>query len=54
MNKECCTIKVNETEKGYMIEVTGDKVKECCKSIVIDNQECCSDTKPNKSLKESD
>ena len=32
MEKECCQIKVTETDEGYHIDVTGKNVKEgfCC------------------------
>jgi len=54
MNKECCTIKVNETDKGYVIEVTGDDVKGCCKSIVVNDKDCCPDSKSDDSLQKSE
>ncbi len=34
MKKDCCNIKVTETEKGYRVEVTGDEVKTKCKEIL--------------------
>ncbi len=39
MNKECCNIKVNETEKGFCVEVEGEDVKSKCKEL-MDN--CCT------------
>jgi hypothetical protein len=45
MQKECCNIKVSETEKGFSIEVEGDSVKERCKEMM---ESCCSkDTMKN-------
>jgi hypothetical protein len=38
--KDCCNIKVTETEKGYRIEVTGEKIKEKCGAFI---ENCCSD-----------
>ncbi len=42
MKKECCNIKVSETEKGFTFEVEGDDVKEKCQSIM---ENCCSGEK---------
>ncbi|UCH45832.1 MAG: hypothetical protein JSV11_03760 [Nitrospiraceae bacterium] len=39
MNKECCNIRVSETEKGLSIEVEGDTVKERCREMM---ENCCS------------
>ncbi len=38
MKKECCNIKVTEKEDGYQIEVTGEDIKEKCKTIL---ESCC-------------
>ncbi len=42
MDKKCCNFDVTETEKGYRIEVTGDDLKEKCKTMF---EKCCSDEK---------
>lgn len=42
MEKECCNIKVTETEKGFRIEVAGEEIKDKCKSIM---ENCCKDSK---------
>lgn len=47
MEKECCNIKVTETENGYRFEVTGEEIKDKCKSIM---EECCTDGKSWKEL----
>lgn len=39
MKKDCCNIKVTETENGYTIEISGEGVKEKCKSTF---ENCCS------------
>ena len=38
MERDCCEIKVTEMEKGFRIEITGDEVKEKCKTVI---DECC-------------
>ncbi|MEW6601078.1 MAG: hypothetical protein AB1499_08915 [Nitrospirota bacterium] len=48
MKNECCNIKVTEKEDGYQIEVTGEGVKEKCKSIL---ERCCSGSEEKKSGK---
>ena len=40
MKKECCNIKVTETDKGFQIEIEGEHVKEKCKTVF---ENCCSD-----------
>lgn len=40
MKKGCCDIKVTESENGYHIEVTGEDIKEKCKSVF---ENCCSE-----------
>ncbi len=45
MGKDCCNIKVTETEKGYSNEVTGEDIKDKYKSI-LDNR--CSQEKIKK------
>lgn len=45
MGKDCCNIKVTETEKGYSIEVTGEDIKDKCKTIL---NNCCSHETINK------
>ncbi|MBI5416480.1 hypothetical protein HZA55_00805 [Candidatus Poribacteria bacterium] len=42
MEKECCNLKVTEIDNGYRIEVTGDEVKEKCKTIL---EKCNTDGK---------
>jgi len=32
MNKDCCDIKVTEVENGYRVDITGEGVKEKCKT----------------------
>lgn len=39
MKKECCNIKISETEKGFCLEVEGDEVKDKCKTVFSN---CCS------------
>ncbi len=39
MKKECCNIKVTETDNGYTLEVEGDEVKEKCKEVM---ESCCT------------
>ncbi len=54
MEKDCCDIKVKEVENGYHIEITGEDVKEKCKTFLEKHcsekniKECfhhCCDTK---------
>lgn len=40
MKKDCCDIKVSEVENGYAIEITGEGVKEKCKTFFKD---CCTE-----------
>jgi hypothetical protein len=40
MNKDCCDIKVTELKSGYRIDITGEDVKEKCKSVL---ENCCTD-----------
>jgi len=40
MNKNCCDVKVTEVENGYRIEVTGEGVKEKCKTVF---ENCCTE-----------
>lgn len=40
MEKKCCEINVSEVESGYRIEITGEGVKEKCKSAM---ENCCSE-----------
>jgi len=44
--KECCNVKVVETDDGLRIELTGDKVKEKYKAIVEKccDGDCCADS----------
>jgi hypothetical protein len=42
MKKDCCNIKVTETDKGFQIMIEGEDVKEKCKTM-FDN--CCSNEK---------
>ncbi|MDD5772651.1 MAG: hypothetical protein PHX78_04200 [bacterium] len=42
MKKECCNVKVNEIDNGYQIEITGEEVKEKCKTAI---ENCCKDGK---------
>lgn len=42
MKKECCNVKVNEIDNGYQIEITGEEVKEKCKTVI---ENCCKDGK---------
>ena len=39
MKKECCNIKVNETDKGFSVEVEGEDVKSKCKEVI---ENCCT------------
>ncbi len=43
MGQDCCDIKVTELDKGYRIEITGEDVKEKCKTIV---ENCCTGETP--------
>ncbi len=55
MKKECCNVKVSETDKGYCVEVEGEEVKSkvrevmdnCCSKESMKNwfQSCCSSGK---------
>ncbi|MCP4648457.1 MAG: hypothetical protein GY853_00060 [PVC group bacterium] len=38
MKKDCCNVKVTEGENGYTVEITGEGVKEKCKSVF---ENCC-------------
>ena len=40
MKKGCCTINVEEIEDGFRVEVTGEDVKEKCKTAL---ETCCSE-----------
>ncbi len=42
MEKECCNVKFSETEKGFRIDVIGEKIKEKCKSMM---ENCCGESK---------
>ena len=37
-DKKCCNVEVTETEKGFRVEILGDKVKECLASLL----KCCA------------
>jgi len=39
MKKECCNIKVSETDNGYCVEIEGENVKGKCKEVM---ENCCS------------
>jgi hypothetical protein len=39
MKKECCTIRVSETDKGYCVEIEGENVKSHCKEMM---ENCCT------------
>lgn len=43
MEKECCNIKVKELENGFCIEITGEDVKEKCRTII---ENCCGNKTP--------
>lgn len=45
MKFDCCDIKVTETEKGFSVEVAGEKFKEMCKGM-MDN--CCTESNVEK------
>lgn len=49
MEKDCCNIKITEIENGYNIQVTGDKVKECCEVAMKEKDGCCTDQKKEES-----
>lgn len=42
MNKDCCNINVKETEDGYRIDISGEGVKEKCKTVF---ENCCTEEK---------
>ncbi len=42
MEKDCCDVKVTEIENGYRFEITGEEIKDKCKSIM---GKCCTDSK---------
>ena len=44
MENKCCNISVAELQDGYRLEVTGQDVKERCKTIL---EKCCSGDKMN-------
>jgi hypothetical protein len=45
LKKECCNVKVSETDKGFCVEVEGDEVKSKVKEVM---ENCCSkDSKKN-------
>jgi hypothetical protein len=39
MDKDCCSINVTELENGYRFEITGDDLKEKCKTVM---ENCCT------------
>ncbi len=39
MKKECCNVKVSETDNGYCVEVEGEEVKSKVKEVMGN---CCS------------
>ncbi len=39
MKKECCNVKVSETDNGYCVEVEGEEVKSKVKEVM---EHCCS------------
>jgi len=39
VKKECCSVKVRETDNGYCVEIEGDNVKSKCKDLM---ENCCS------------
>jgi hypothetical protein len=55
MEKECCNIKFTETDKGYCVDIEGEKVKEkievaadhCCSGDMMKNvfKSCCGSKK---------
>jgi hypothetical protein len=40
MEKECCTVRINETDKGYRLEIEGDEVKSKCAEML---KKCCTE-----------
>ena len=45
MKKECCNVKVSETDKGCCFEVEGEEVKSKAKEV---KENCCSKDSMNK------
>jgi len=39
VKKECCTIKVSETDSGYCVEIEGENIKTRCQDMM---ENCCS------------
>ena len=39
MKKECCNIKVSETDNGFNVEIEGENVKSKCKEVI---ESCCT------------
>ena len=48
MGKDCCNMKVTETEDGINIEIKGKDIKEKCK-VMMDK--CCDDESIQKIVK---
>lgn len=42
MAKNCCNISVAEVENGYRVDITGEHVKDECKTIF---ENCCTEEK---------
>ena len=45
MEKECCNVKVTETEDGYRIDVKGEDLKEKFETVF---KNCCGDEMKKK------
>ncbi len=43
MDKDCCNIKVTETQKGYRFEISGKEIKDKCKAFM---EKCRAGGKP--------
>ncbi len=39
MEKKCCSVNVTELEDGYRFEITGDELKDKCKTVF---ENCCT------------
>lgn len=39
MSKDCCNIKVSETDEGFRVEIEGENVKSKCKEMI---ENCCN------------
>ncbi len=50
-DKKCCSVDFTETEEGYRIDLTGEKIKDCLSSFM---KCCCKKDDAKESKKKGD